>query len=59
MFEPLTVSVEDACTLLGVRRTLLFSLLKSQKLTRCKFGSRTVVTMASIKKLVAEPCVNA
>lgn len=59
MLEPITVTVADACAMLGVKRTLLFALLKAGRLERCRFSSRTVVTVESIKRLVAESRVKA
>ena len=54
MQEAITVPVPEACRLLGLRRTTVFAMLRDRRLTRCKVGGRTLVTVASIKQLVAD-----
>lgn len=54
MNDPLAVSVDQACRLIGIKRTLLYSLLGAQRLTKCKVGRRTLVTVASINKMLLE-----
>lgn len=51
--QPLLVDVPTACLLLSVRRTKLFGLLRPESgtLQRVKIGSKTLVTMASIRAL--------
>lgn len=51
---PLAVSVADACRLIGIKRTLTFALLRDGVLIRVKVGRRTLVTMASIDRLLEE-----
>ena len=51
--EPLLVSVQRACDLLGVGRNTVYDLLNTNELEKvCLFG-RTTVTVDSIKRLVA------
>ncbi|WP_425228739.1 helix-turn-helix domain-containing protein [Sphingomonas sp.] len=51
---PLVVSVADAGLLLGVGRTHLYALIGQKRLVARKLGTRTVITMASIRALVDE-----
>lgn len=46
------VDVREAGRLIGVKRTLVFSLLRQGQLVRCKIGHRTLITRASIEQLV-------
>ncbi len=47
--EPLLVDVATACKLLGVKRTKLFQMLRIGILERRKAGSKTLVTVVSIR----------
>lgn len=54
MTEPLAVSVEDAKRHLGgVSTATVYRLMqKPDGLKKCKVGSRTLITLASIKSLL-------
>lgn len=47
--DPLNVDTKMACHLLGIKRGMLFARLKDGTLVRKKAGSKTLVTMESIK----------
>ena len=51
--QPILVDTKTACNLLGIKKTKLFELLKQKEggLTRCKIGSKTLVTVSSIYAL--------
>jgi excisionase family DNA binding protein len=50
--NPLTISVEEFCRLVGVGRTLAFSLLKAGEIVRVKCGRRTLVRLDSVERYV-------
>lgn len=54
--EPLLVDVPTACTLLSVKRTKLFEMLKPENgtLHRIKIGAKTLVTMDSIRAVAGQ-----
>ena len=51
--QPILVDTKTECNLLGIKKTKLFGLLKQKEggLTRCKIGSKTLVTVSSIYAL--------
>jgi hypothetical protein len=49
--QPLIVDTHTACNLLGIKKTLLFRMLKEGVLERRKLGSKTVIPMESIRLL--------
>lgn len=49
--EPLAVSINSAAQALGVGRSSVYSLIKAGKLEAIKIGRRTLLTIASIKRL--------
>lgn len=51
--EPLTVSIQETCRLLGSSRSEVYRLLARGNLRAVKAGVRTQVLMASIKAHVA------
>ncbi len=51
-YEPLVISVKEACHLLGIGNTTLYALIKSKNLSVVRIGRRTLVTVASIKSLI-------
>lgn len=53
VFSPITMKVSDACNALGVRRTTLFRLMSQGSLQRVKIGRCTLVTIESMRNLVA------
>jgi len=50
--EPLLVSRKQAAVLLGVCLRTVGNLLRSKALTTRRIGTRTLVTMASLKKFI-------
>lgn len=50
--EPILVTLDDACNVLGIKKTKLYSLLGSD-LRAVKIGRRTLVTTSSIRDFVA------
>lgn len=53
MNGPLAVGVRRACEMIGIQRTLLYSLMNSGHLSKCKVGRRTLITVKSINELLA------
>lgn len=49
--EQLAISINDAAKALGVGRSSVYNLIKSGRLEALKVGRRTLLTMASIKRL--------
>lgn len=50
--EPLTVRILVAVQLTGIGRSKLYELIKSGELETVKIGTATLVTMASLRRLV-------
>lgn len=50
--EPLAISINDAAKALGLGRTSIYSLIGDGQLETFKLGRRTLVKMASIRRLV-------
>lgn len=50
--EPLTVRIPVAVRLTGIGRSKLYELIKSGDVKTVKIGSATLVTMASLRRLV-------
>ena len=51
--DPITVTVAGAKNVLGIGNTSIFALLRAGRLTRVKVGGRTLITVESMKRLVA------
>jgi excisionase family DNA binding protein len=51
---PLTISIADACRMLSLKRSSIYRLLQSQRLTAVKAGRRTLITMASMRAMVED-----
>jgi excisionase family DNA binding protein len=49
--EPILVDTKTACSLLSCGRTTLFKLINQNAIQRKKLGSKTLITLASIKAL--------
>ena len=52
--EPVTTSVKDAAKALSLGRTSIYALLNQGRLEKVKLGRRTLITVASIRALVAD-----
>lgn len=52
--EILTVSVAEACRLIGIGRTKVYELIKERRLETVKLGRRTLVKVRSIRTLLAD-----
>ena len=50
--EPLTVRIPVAIQLVGIGRSKLYELIKSGDVETVKIGTATLVTMASLRRLV-------
>ena len=50
--EPLTVRIPVAIRLTGIGRSKLYELIKSGDVETVKIGTATLVTMASLRRLV-------
>ena len=50
--EPIAYSVNDACKLLGLGRTLLYQMIGDGRVEARKIGKRTLITAASLHRLV-------
>lgn len=50
--EPLTVRIPVAIQLTGIGRSKLYELIKSGDVQTVKIGTATLVTMASLRRLV-------
>lgn len=53
--EPILIGVREACGLLGIKKTKMFELLRDQRLERKKIGSKTLITLQSIRALAGNP----
>ncbi len=54
----LTVSVSQAGEMIGIGRTAIYECLSQNRLTRCKLGRRTLITVESIERLIASSVVS-
>ena len=52
--KPLSVSIDDCCKIIGVRKTTLYKLAKEGKLHRIKVGRRSLITMESVEALITK-----
>jgi excisionase family DNA binding protein len=52
--KPLTVSIEEACRLIGVGRTTMWQLIKSRRVATVSVGRRRLVIYASLEALCSE-----
>jgi excisionase family DNA binding protein len=50
--EPLTVRIPVAVQLTGIGRSKIYELIKAGKLDTVKVGASTLITVASLKRLV-------
>lgn len=50
--EPLAISINDAAKALGIGRSSVYALLKTGSLDAIKIGRRTLLTTASVRRLV-------
>ena len=55
--EVINVSVAEFCTLVGVKKTLAHSLIRSGQGDVVKLGSRTLITVESINRLIERSVV--
>ena len=51
-FRPITVSVKEACRLIGVGNTTLWAMIKDGRLKTIRIGRRRLVVYASIRALL-------
>lgn len=50
--EPLTVRIPVAVRLTGIGRSKIYELIKARKLDTVKVGASTLITVASLRRLV-------
>jgi len=50
--EPLALSINDAARTLGLGRTSIYAMIGDGRLESFKLGRRTLIRMASIRRLV-------
>jgi excisionase family DNA binding protein len=50
--EPITVSINDTAKALSLGRTSIYALIRDGRLETVKLGRRTLVRMASIRRLL-------
>ena len=51
----LTLSVEEAATVLGISRGLAYEMVKTGKIPSVRFGKRVLVPRRALEKLLEEP----
>lgn len=49
--EPVSVTIDDACKALGIKRTKIYELINAGHLRTLKIGRRTLVKTESIRDL--------
>ena len=52
-YVPLAVSVREACRLIGVGNTTLWSLIKDGKLETKRIGRRRLIKYSSLERLIS------
>lgn len=52
--EPLALTVKDACRALSISRSHLYVLAADGKLRLTRLGSRTLISMSEIRRLLGE-----
>lgn len=50
----ITCTVDESCAALGIGRTKFYTLVAEGKIDTCKVGGRTVATVESLHRLVAD-----
>ncbi len=50
--KQILVPVSEFCRLIGVKRTTAFALIREKRVDSMKLGSRRLITVASIERLV-------
>lgn len=53
--EPVTLTVPDACKVIGIGRTKLYELIEGGALETVRIGQRRLIKTSSIRRLVGEP----
>jgi len=48
----LTLSVNSFCRCVGIKKTTAYKLIREKKVDACKIGSRTLITVESIRALI-------
>lgn len=54
--EPLTVTVQDAVRMTGLSQPTLYRRMKDGDLKHTHVGRRRLISLASLRQLVNEPC---
>ena len=50
--SPLSVTVDDFCTLIGIKRSMAFGLIRQGEVDVVKISRKTLITMESIERLL-------
>lgn len=57
MSEPITVTVREFCRLSGLGKTTVFKMVGDGRLERIRVGHRTLIVMASYRRLIPTAAV--
>ena len=52
--EPIALSINDTAKVLSLGRTSIYALIREGRLETIKLGSRTLVKMASVRRLLGD-----
>ena len=51
---PISVNIDEACRLVGVRRSTIYKLVNDNKLRLVKIRRRSVIPFSDLEKLIAD-----
>jgi excisionase family DNA binding protein len=59
-FEPklIALSIKQFGNLVGIKRTKCYELINAGRITKCKIGRRTLITMESVEAFLAASVVS-
>lgn len=52
--QPIAVSINDACQMVGLGRTKMYQLMKTGRVSSVKLGKRNLIRVASLHALLGE-----
>ena len=50
--EPITVTIDDACDIIGIGRSKLYEMVRTGELRAVKVGGRSLIVVASIRAAI-------